>query len=167
MNWDAIGAIGQMLGSIAVFITLAYLAIEVRHARSEARRALSQGRSEAHRDLLAQQTDAQVLSALLKADVALGAQPPPSVVALMDRAGLTAEEALRVNNINIAWWTYTLQIIPYVDELTPIERTAFDNRVRGAYGRPGANRLFYETYLKTTAHPDAIRYVDGLLAQMG
>jgi hypothetical protein len=108
-----------------------------------------------------------VLSALLKADVALGAQPPPSVVALMGRAGLTAEEALRVNNINIAWWTYTLQIIPYVDELTPMERTAFDNRVRGAYGRPGANRLFYETYLKTTAHPDAIRYVDGLLAQTG
>jgi len=30
MNWDAIGAIGQMLGSIAVFITLVYLALQVR-----------------------------------------------------------------------------------------------------------------------------------------
>jgi hypothetical protein len=27
MNWDEVGAIGQVLGSIAVFITLEYLAV--------------------------------------------------------------------------------------------------------------------------------------------
>ena len=30
MNWDALGAIAELLGSIAVFLTLAYLAIQVR-----------------------------------------------------------------------------------------------------------------------------------------
>ncbi len=30
MNWDAIGAIGEILGAIAVLITLAYLAIQIR-----------------------------------------------------------------------------------------------------------------------------------------
>jgi hypothetical protein len=30
MNWDAIGAMGQVLGSIAVFVTLAYLAVQTR-----------------------------------------------------------------------------------------------------------------------------------------
>ena len=30
MNWDAIGAIGQMLGSIAVLVTLTYLAAQIR-----------------------------------------------------------------------------------------------------------------------------------------
>ncbi len=35
MNWDAIGAISQMVGSVAVFITLGYLAGQVRHAREE------------------------------------------------------------------------------------------------------------------------------------
>jgi hypothetical protein len=49
MNWDAIGAIGQVLGSVAVFITLGYLAVQVRHQRQENRRALSQGRAEAAR----------------------------------------------------------------------------------------------------------------------
>ena len=29
MNWDAIAAIGQVLGSLAVFITLGYLALQV------------------------------------------------------------------------------------------------------------------------------------------
>jgi len=33
MNWDAIGAIGQMLGSIAVFVSLVYLAIETKYSR--------------------------------------------------------------------------------------------------------------------------------------
>jgi hypothetical protein len=67
--------------------------------------------------------------------------------------------------MNTAWWTYFLQIIPYVDELPAMERTAFENRVRAAYGRPGAGRLFYETYLKPTAHPGALGYVDNLLGQ--
>ncbi len=30
MNWDAIGAIGEVIGAIAVLITLAYLAVQIR-----------------------------------------------------------------------------------------------------------------------------------------
>ena len=30
MNWDAIGAIGEILGAIAVFMTLVYLAVQIR-----------------------------------------------------------------------------------------------------------------------------------------
>jgi hypothetical protein len=32
MNWEAIGAVGQMLGSIAVFVTLSYLAVQIRQS---------------------------------------------------------------------------------------------------------------------------------------
>ena len=31
MNWDAIGAIGEIIGSIAVVLTLAFLVIQIRH----------------------------------------------------------------------------------------------------------------------------------------
>ncbi len=34
MNWDAIGAIGEILGAIAVIGTLAYLSTQVKHART-------------------------------------------------------------------------------------------------------------------------------------
>ena len=34
MNWDAIGAISEGLGSIAVFVTLAYLATQIRDTRA-------------------------------------------------------------------------------------------------------------------------------------
>ena len=36
MNWDAIGAIGETIGALAVVFTLAYLAIQIRVARSVA-----------------------------------------------------------------------------------------------------------------------------------
>jgi hypothetical protein len=36
LNWDAIGAIGEILGAAAVVATLAYLAIQIRHAKDAA-----------------------------------------------------------------------------------------------------------------------------------
>ncbi len=44
MNWDAIGAISEIIGALAVVITLAYLAIQIRQSnellRSESRQVL-------------------------------------------------------------------------------------------------------------------------------
>jgi hypothetical protein len=51
VNWDAIGAVGQVLGSIAVFVTLWYLAIQVRHARQSSQIAFSQGGAQAIREI--------------------------------------------------------------------------------------------------------------------
>ncbi|MEH6638492.1 MAG: hypothetical protein V7717_04370 [Porticoccaceae bacterium] len=34
MNWDAAGAIGEILGAVAVVLTLGYVAIQVRHAKN-------------------------------------------------------------------------------------------------------------------------------------
>lgn len=167
MNWDAVGAVGEMIGSVAVLATLGYLAVQVKYAREETRRALGQGRSEAHRDLLAQLRDRPVADAVLKVNVALGAQHPPFVTTLMEAAGCTLEEAWLVWITCSEWWTYNLQIIPYVDELQEIERTSFERTIRLAYGQPGHSRFFYETYVRATAHHNAIRYVDNLLAQPG
>jgi hypothetical protein len=35
MNWDAIGAVGEMIGSLAVVVTLVYLAVQVRASTVE------------------------------------------------------------------------------------------------------------------------------------
>jgi hypothetical protein len=34
MNWDAIGAIGELVGASAVVVTLVYLAVQVKHGRT-------------------------------------------------------------------------------------------------------------------------------------
>ncbi len=39
MNWEAIGALGEFIGAGAVFVSLIYLAIQIRRQNSEARTA--------------------------------------------------------------------------------------------------------------------------------
>ena len=41
MNWEAIGAIGEILGAIAVVATLGYLAIQIRHSTAQARASMT------------------------------------------------------------------------------------------------------------------------------
>ena len=36
MNWDAAGAIGEIIGAVAVVATLAYLATQIRHSNNQA-----------------------------------------------------------------------------------------------------------------------------------
>ena len=43
MNWEAIGAIGEVLGAAGVVITLAYLAVQMRLSNRLAKRAAVQG----------------------------------------------------------------------------------------------------------------------------
>jgi len=43
MNWDAIGAIGESVGSIAVVITVAYLAVQIRQSSRHTKALLQQG----------------------------------------------------------------------------------------------------------------------------
>ena len=50
MNWEEIGAIGQLLGTIAVLVTLVYLSIQVRHAREQAMRSAERARCDAARE---------------------------------------------------------------------------------------------------------------------
>jgi len=39
VNWDALGAVGEIFGSIGVFISLVYLAIQMKHSAAETRDA--------------------------------------------------------------------------------------------------------------------------------
>ena len=52
MNWEAIGALGELIGASAVVITLVYLARQVRHASEEAAQLASQHEDERTADLV-------------------------------------------------------------------------------------------------------------------
>ncbi len=166
MNWEALGAIGETMGAVAVVVTLVYLAVQVGHARREGQRALSQGRGEAVRELFLFGTDERVSQAMLKGNAALGVAPSPFVAMLIERAGLTKEEATVAFQYQSAWWDYTVQIISNIDDLRGIERMQFEISVINRYGRSGIAGMYYQ-YLRDgpKAHPDAIRYMDSVLAK--
>jgi len=167
VNWDAIGAIGQVLGSIAVFITLGYLAVQVRHQRQENRRALSQGRAQSARELTGLFLDEKTVAYIAQANAALGVPEFPFIDMLMEKTGLTSEAVNRLLTIEFMWWDFRVQTIPFAQDLGPGERAGFDFFIRGTYGLPGFSRLVYENILKPMTHPDAVRYIDGVLAQPG
>ena len=62
MNWEAVGAVGEILGAATVVATLFYLARQVRHATSVARSAARQSISQMNVEAWGPSLDPQVLS---------------------------------------------------------------------------------------------------------
>jgi hypothetical protein len=62
LNWEAVGAVGEILGAATVVATLFYLARQVRHATFVARSAARQAVSQMNVDSWAASLDPQVLS---------------------------------------------------------------------------------------------------------
>jgi len=60
MNWDAIGAIGEIVGAAAVVVSLIYLAVQIRVQNSESRIAGNHAMSEGFRDSIAELSDANL-----------------------------------------------------------------------------------------------------------
>ena len=167
MNWDAIAAIGQVLGSVAVFVTLGYLAVQLRHARAEMQRSFTQTRAAMVRDqAMAVATDERLIPLGAKANVALGGAPGAFVTELVKRTGLTVEEAVRLYYEQVAWSQMRVETIRNIEDLPDSVRGDFEKRFRSQLAQSPVTRLFYETGGGALG-PEIMRYIDNLLAQPG
>ena len=167
MNWEAIAAIGQMLGSVAVFVTLGYLAVQLRHSRTALLGSITLTRAAMLRDqMMAAATDEGLVHLIAKAETAFGGVNHPFVDELVKRAGLNFEEARRVYGYQAAWWQIRSESIRYMKELPDSDQEGFDARMRFIFQAGSSDRFWYETN-KPIVTPDAVRYMDNLLAQPG
>ena len=73
MNWDALGAIAELIGAIAVFLTLAYLTVQVRQNSKAlelqnkfSAAQIMQARTDTLTELIASSSSAENLAALQK-----------------------------------------------------------------------------------------------------
>lgn len=158
-----LGNVGEFVGSIAILVTLAYLAIQVRHARHETRLALSQGRMQANRELIALELDPANLEARMRANAALGFEPLPAMKVLMDTADLSLEDAYRVAMVEIAAWNYRIHVISNANELSQMERRIFDGALRNRLRNSAVSRLIAESILAGNS-PEVRSYVENALA---
>ena len=168
MNWDAVGAIGQVLGSIAVFVTIGFLTAQMRDTATERRRALVKSRTEGYNQTnLVTATNERLVEIHQKANVKLardkGQRPSELWMSFVNDTGLSWEEAVMVSNEQAARWNILAQVILYVDELTPGERTELDGNIRRHFSEPVVSRWF--EVLRADANPDVLRYINNLLAQ--
>jgi len=167
MNWEAIGAIGELVGSVAVVVTLGYLAVQVRYARGEVVRSVRQNRSDAVMRLeMAQNDGTDLIAIYAKADPLLGDNAFGAVVeVLTEQAGLTMEEAMAIIWDQLAWWQYRDQVVQNIEDLSAGERHQFDAGIVVSYGRSSTRSLWYRT-VKSNLNPVTVRYVDDVLERM-
>ena len=64
MNWEMISVIGQMLGAIAVVVSLVYLAIQIRSQKQESRNAVINSLTTQFNDFMRSQVESADLCAL-------------------------------------------------------------------------------------------------------
>jgi len=167
MNWEEVGAIGQVLGSVAVLVTLGYLAVQVRHSRTALLGSITLTQAAMILDQsMAGASDEGLVHLIVKAETAFGGVNHPFVDEMVKRAGLTVEEARRVYGYQAAWWQIRSESIRYMKELPDSDQEGFDARMRLIFRAGSLDRFWYETN-KPIVTPDAVRYMDNLLAQPG
>ena len=103
MNWEAIGAVGEILGALAVVVSLLYLAVQIRHGANATRAA------------------SRYASAQLTTDILVAIASDPEVASIFRRGqndpdSLSDDEGLRFDMLLYAvfdqWEKYDSSIIP-------------------------------------------------------
>ena len=167
MSWEEVGAIGQMIGSVAVLATLGYLSVQLGHARRERQRSISQARADGVRqNLMTMAMDSRMGDVSVRAERALGAQRGAFATAMIERAGLSEVDARALMLQYFSQWQVYAQQLRDFDELLAGERAALERSLRNIYSINPVGRLWYET-MKSSLNPDAVHYIDNLLAQPG
>ncbi len=101
MNWDAIGAVGEILGAAAVVATLVYLAIQIRYAKDAAADVNRLSRAAGVRETIALTIgNPRLVNAWIKAQ---GSEP--AYENLTRSFGLeTVEDGFDVEQLCQSWW---------------------------------------------------------------
>ena len=113
MNWEAIGAVGEILGAFAVVLTLLYLAVQVKYAKTATTDATRLNIANGIQAmLLAMSTDDTLRTSVYKAQ---GFEPFLSE--LSARLSVSVEEAARVDMYAAYWfWLHWGQYSSTTDE---------------------------------------------------
>ena len=93
MNWDAIGAIGEVLGAAVVVLTLGYLAVQVRHAKTATADQSRIYRATAVRDMILETCRDETLRMLQTRSWGM----EEYYEAMAGEMGLTIEEATKLD----------------------------------------------------------------------
>ena len=121
MNWEAIGAVGEILGAIAVIGTLIYLAVQVRHSKELLERHEKFAASQVYQtrlgfriDVVSQLFDPTMAELIAKRRGGYEPQPPEVMMGNFDN--LSASEKIRLEYLN-RLAIYTIDNALYQKEL--------------------------------------------------
>ena len=158
MNWDAIGAIGEILGAVAVVVTLTYLAVQVRHARLMAADVNRHYRAEGIREmLLACATNPDLAKLWVKT-----MQVESTYKAIGKDLDISVDEAVQVDFIGIYWmWLHWGQ---YASITTPEDRAELEHLISVLYSVPPVSVSWQRSpFGRNMLDESFVRFVDHAL----
>ena len=153
------GAVGEVVGAVAVVVTLAYLATQIRYARLAASDSSRQGRADGVREvLMTTLSNRDFRDAWAKADPEMDSNMAP----ICDELGLTTEEA------NLVWhgccaWTY-VHWAQYRSMKTAEDERELENLVTQFYSRPPMEPVWrHSELLRALLDPEFVAWVEDTL----
>ena len=157
MNWDAIGAVGEIVGALAVVATLGYLAIQIRSAHRTAADTNRQSRATGVRDMmLTVATNAEARSAWQKATG--GAEIYEDLAA---HFGLTNDEASIVDYQVMFWvWLHWAQ---YNSTISQSDVTELEGVIAAFYSREPMRTFLEKSPNLHTLDPRFLEFVRRVL----
>ena len=159
----------QILGNFGVVVGLILVAVQINQNSEQIQQTASLSRAEAARELFFNRINNEQLGSTYEKLTAAGldaATSNPLFAKLMKEADLTEREAGMLLDEQYAWWLFYEQMILNMDRLSAGQRTAVHFGLRSAYEGTKWRAFWYQS-MKPYLNPDAVRYVDNLLAQPG
>ena len=162
MNWEAVGAIGQMISAFAFVLAL----IQIRHLQTE--RQLALRRERVDRFVQVNMTSAnneRLMSLRAHANEVLRAGKPlehPFHAAATEELGISAADALTLQADQMARWSVVADMILSLPETPASERAQIERYLLSNIREPFFE--FWFRHMSPRLNPDAVRYIGKLLA---
>ncbi len=161
MSWEAIGAIGEVIGALAVVVTLAYLASQVRYAKIAASDSNRLVRASGVREMYLSMTQDPALT------LEVAAADPVNLAhyeAFAANFGITLEQAARIDSQNqYYFWLHWGQ---FASSQAATDREELRNLVQGFYRVPHVKYSWeHGPYAKLLLEPRFVKFIDETLAE--
>ena len=159
MNWEAISAVGQIVGAIAVTSTLVYLALQIRYAKLSAADTNRLARAQGVREYFLQAaTNRDLRVANTKA---LGLED--HYEAMGKKLGVSADEACIADHCHAYWfWLHWGQFTSTTEQK---DLNELGNMVQVFYTMPPVRESWNHSPVKPLLDPPFVRFVDTILAE--
>jgi len=152
VNWDAIGAIGEIVGAVAVVLTLIYLASQVRQARNDQKVAAIRTTRNIRREWSKFVVDSPYV--------------PKIVAKAAQGETLTGEEELRLTGLNsLQWGMLYGEWIDRQMNLPGEFATSDEANIKFAMSIPGFHH-YLETFAKGVYPGEFIAYMEKRMLEL-
>ncbi len=161
MNWDALGAVSEAIGALAVVVTLAYLATQIRYAKVAANDSNRLTRANGVREMyMAQAQDPSLSKSLARFDPIANAYWREYA----ETFGASLDEAISVDSQNhYYFWLHWGQ---FASSKSGADLDELRNVVRGFYRVPYVRHSWNKSpYAKRLLETRFVEFVDRIVAE--